>query len=269
MPHDEQLAAADSGPKDAAKGLGLAIPALILHAGVVYLAVRLWLSPLWSSLVLAIIPCLLVAWAVRDTFFTPRPYSKPWIRWAAAVWRTSLAVCVGLILWYIGTGLVAVGQHEAVTAQKGECVGNTVVITRAITACAASHEGQFPDARTWVQDIQPHLNADIESLFSCPVAGEPGVGFAYNAGVSGVTLENEAELASVVILLESDASTGSSGGPELLPAEPRHFGGDNYGFADGHVVWLKRKKNPDGSWAKEPEADVIWEPVLKGDGGSP
>ena len=49
------------------------------------------------------------------------------------------------------------------------------------------------------------------------------------------------------------------GGPELLPDEPRHYGGDNYGFADGHTVWLPRKKSPDGTWAKEPEAEVRWE----------
>jgi hypothetical protein len=30
-------------------------------------------------------------------------------------------------------------------------------------------------------------------------------------------------------------------------------------FADGHVQWLPRKKNPDGTWAKQPDADVRWE----------
>ena len=50
----------------------------------------------------------------------------------------------------------------------------------------------------------------------------------------------------------------------MLPDRPAHFGGDNYGFADGHVQWVPRKKHPDGSWSKEPDADwVIWEPVLK------
>lgn len=48
------------------------------------------------------------------------------------------------------------------------------------------------------------------------------------------------------------------------------FGGDNYGFADGHVQWLPRKKNPDGTWAKEPDADwVVWEPgVEEGNAGA-
>jgi prepilin-type processing-associated H-X9-DG protein len=45
--------------------------------------------------------------------------------------------------------------------------------------------------------------------------------------------------------------------------EPRHLGGDNYGFADGSARWLRRKQLPDGTWAKEPEADVIWEAVVE------
>ena len=50
----------------------------------------------------------------------------------------------------------------------------------------------------------------------------------------------------------------------VFSERPRHLGGDNYGFADGHVQWIKRKQNPDGSWAKEPDADwVIWEPVVR------
>jgi prepilin-type processing-associated H-X9-DG protein len=35
------------------------------------------------------------------------------------------------------------------------------------------------------------------------------------------------------------------------------LGGDNYGFADGHVQWIKRKKLPDGTSAKEPDADCV------------
>jgi len=70
-------------------------------------------------------------------------------------------------------------------------------------------------------------------------------------------------------IFESDAGWNAVGGPQLLPDEPRHFGGDNYGFADGSVRWLPRKKLGTDSrgnpiWAKEPDADwVIWEPVLK------
>ena len=63
---------------------------------------------------------------------------------------------------------------------------------------------------------------------------------------------------------EGRATECPLGGPELLPEVPRHLGGDLYGFADGHVQWLPRRKNPDGTWAKEPEADwVIWEPMVE------
>jgi prepilin-type processing-associated H-X9-DG protein len=66
----------------------------------------------------------------------------------------------------------------------------------------------------------------------------------------------------------------AAGGPELLPDEPRHLGGDHYGFADGHVEWLPRKLLGvtwlgNRTWAKEPDADwVIWQPVLEDEGGA-
>jgi hypothetical protein len=53
-------------------------------------------------------------------------------------------------------------------------------------------------------------------------------------------------------------------GPELLPDEPRHFGGDNYAFADGAFRWIPRKRSQDGEWTKEPAADwAIWELVVE------
>jgi hypothetical protein len=163
------------------------------------------------------------------------------------------------VLWGFGTIAVVSGQRDVIGAQKAECMGNVSVITRAITSHAASQEGQFPEAATWVQDIHPYLPPDTEQLFSCPVADEPGVGFAYNASLGRAKLEGAAAASSVVVLFESDVGLNAAGGPELLPDVPRHLGGDNYGFADGHSAWIMRKQNPDGTWAKQPEAEVRWE----------
>lgn len=69
---------------------------------------------------------------------------------------------------------------------------------------------------------------------------------------------------NAVAVLERGCGVALSGGPALLPDEPRHLGGDNYGFADGHAQWIERKQLPDGTWAKEPADEwVIWEPVVE------
>lgn len=71
-----------------------------------------------------------------------------------------------------------------------------------------------------------------------------------------------------VLVFESGSAVALAGGPELLPDEPRHFGGDNYGFADGSARWIRRKRLPDGTWAKAPDADVIWEVGVEEAGGA-
>jgi hypothetical protein len=68
-----------------------------------------------------------------------------------------------------------------------------------------------------------------------------------------------------VVVFESDAGKNAAGGPELLPDEPRHLGGDKYGFADGSARWLKRKpaggnRRGERAWLKEPEEPVRWKP---------
>jgi hypothetical protein len=44
-----------------------------------------------------------------------------------------------------------------------------------------------------------------------------------------------------IAIFESDAGWNASGTPEqMLPATPRHLGGDNFGHADGSVYWVSR-----------------------------
>ena len=107
-----------------------------------------------------------------------------------------------------------------------------------------------------------HLPSD--NVLACPAAPELECGYAFNAAVDGLPRRALDRPSDLIIIFESDAGWNAAGGPELLPDEPRHLGSDNYGFADGHAQWIKRRKNPDGTWSKEPVGDwVIWEPVLK------
>lgn len=136
-------------------------------------------------------------------------------------------------------------------------------------------DGRFPPADGWNEALRPVLRSQgvDPGHMRCPNAfSEPGDGewrdasyaFTRSLGTLGAQAIDCPE--RTVLVFESDTGSGwdASGGPELLPEDPRHLGGDNYGFADGHVQWLPRKKNPDGTWAKEPAADwVIWEPVVK------
>jgi hypothetical protein len=80
-----------------------------------------------------------------------------------------------------------------------------------------------------------------------------------------LTLDLLTDPDKTVVVFESDAGMNAAGGPELLPGIPRHLGGDMWGFADGHAVWLARKSQgvgPRGDpiWLKETESPVRWQP---------
>jgi len=141
-------------------------------------------------------------------------------------------------------------------------------------------DGRFPAANGWNEALRPVLRSQgvdpghiwCPNAFSEPRDGEwRDASYAFNRSLDALSVEAIRRAEQTVVVFESDTGTGwdAAGGPELLPTEPRHLGGDNYGFADGHVAWLARKKlgtDEDGNriWAKEPDADwVIWEPVLK------
>ncbi|MBN2565614.1 MAG: hypothetical protein JXB46_07870 [Candidatus Eisenbacteria bacterium] len=136
--------------------------------------------------------------------------------------------------------------------------------------------GEFPVAHNWCDQMAQHdeHSREIEERCAsgCPAAKNRQGSYAFNRALSGMKARDIAmrDLGSrlhLVAIFESDAGWNGYGGPELLPDEPRHFGGDNYIFADGSTSWCARRRNPDGTWAKEPEADwVIWEPVFKENG---
>ncbi len=132
----------------------------------------------------------------------------------------------------------------------------------------ADNDGVLPVDSNWCDSTFHYLRTaralvcpEAENLVRC--------GYAYNARLSGVDAHIIPDPRLTVVLFESDQGWNAAGGPELLSDEPRHFGGDNYGFADGHVQWLSRKrlgtdKHGNPIWAKKPDADwVIWEPVLR------
>jgi prepilin-type processing-associated H-X9-DG protein len=153
---------------------------------------------------------------------------------------------------------------------KAQCLTHVKFLALALSTYAVDN-GAFPGPEQWQNAAALHLEVknDLAELTTCPAAPDSALAYAYNAAVSGVMYSALDDPAHTVVLFESAAGRNvSTGGPGLLPAQPRHLGGDNYGFADGHVQWLARKRlgedeHGDPIWAKEPVRDVIWEPVLK------
>ncbi len=97
-----------------------------------------------------------------------------------------------------------------------------------------------PDPRVWSDQLMEYVR-DPE-VFRSPRARNLRAGYALNAGAQAADrrVVESPEAARLVTIFESDRGWNAHGGRELLPVKPRYEGGDNYGFLDGHVQWVKR-----------------------------
>jgi prepilin-type processing-associated H-X9-DG protein len=224
------------------------------------------LSPLQSQAIIALVPIILLArgvvWTVRS-----RTHSDRRVRNLVGKSARGLSVCLAVfVLWYWGSGTYYIGVRARPTSEKAECLDNLVELREVLSSYVADRDS-FPSANTWCVELDLR-HIDITG-WSCPSAETIGWTYAFNEHLGDAAPGSVVRPRAVVALFESDAGWNAAGGPELLPEEPRHFGGDNYLFADGHIAWIPRKRlgtDEDGNaiWAKEPARDeAIWEPVLK------
>ena len=174
--------------------------------------------------------------------------------------------CSGLLLSFLlsvacGAGLPFAHRMEK-DAFLTACRAQVRTIADGVLAHARDHGELLPASSTWCDAVTAYL--PHRDLLICLARRDLPCGYAFNVYLGQIRPSQVLEPAHTVLVFESDMGWNAAGGRNLLPDQPRHFDGDHYGFADGHVQWLPRKKNPDGTWAREPDADwVIWEPVLK------
>jgi hypothetical protein len=97
----------------------------------------------------------------------------------------------------------------------------------ALLAYEGEH-GAFPQADRWCDALAPDGHGHW--FFLCPERPDLQCGYAFNAALSGVSLEEVADPWHTVLLFESDQGWNAAGDASLLPAEPRHAGRDHYGM---------------------------------------
>jgi len=223
---------------------------------------RLWVDRLawWhvaclsAPVVLAFISLLHIALARRALGGTQT---------AIAALKIGLA-SAGLAL--LGGFLLVLGLRHKYDARLFPCIAHVTKLAGALQLYLADNDDRFPPATAWCGALSAYLPG--EDVFTCPERPELACAYAFNSALSGVRYHAITKAKDTVAFFESDRGGDAAGGADLLPDRPRHLSSDTYGFADGHGAYCPRKKLPDGSWAKEPDADwVIPEPLLKEDEG--
>jgi len=254
-----QRASADYVPMDrwAFWSLVTALAALIAY-GAVWLVAQV--LPAAGPAMAVVAGTLLLAAPIMAVVALRRIRKHPGTRSGARLAYVALIPAFLLILHASGAAfLLWVQRGKTQMAERSRCAVNMQYLSEAIRQYAG-HHGRFPSADRWVKQLEADRGKErIRSLLYCPSGGDSSGAYAFNAALDGVPRDSIRDPAHTVVLLESSRGRNAAGGPELLPDVPRHQGGDNYGFADGHAEWLKRRQNPDGTYAKEPAAEVRWE----------
>jgi hypothetical protein len=203
-----------------------------------------------------------------------------------------------LAISLLGTRLLVLGSRMHSRATVITCESGVHNLTAALQMYESDY-GRYPGKDNWSDALQPYFGGSGRSnrYWVCPEA-HGKCSYAYNSALDSRAAESltRDDLASVIVIFESDRGWNAHGGKELLPDFPRHFRrpgdvefdpdfarhfrapssdrlkhgfGDIFGFADGHCAWIARRKPPgevrwDTKWPKElDDPNVRWQPEGK------
>ena len=148
---------------------------------------------------------------------------------------SAACLLLGLILAAMLLPALGKAQHKA---QAIHCMNNVKQLNLGLIMYANDRNDQFPSGTTWCDAIMPYVKSDKPYLCA---QGKPGqrCHYAFNAKLAGQGMKDVQTPAETVLIFETDGGWNVSGGPELLPAKPRHSNGHVVGFADGHVEFVR------------------------------
>jgi len=129
------------------------------------------------------------------------------------------------------------------------CLSHVKNLALAMYMYADDYDGHFPASAAWCNALCDYVG-NLDN-FHCDKAPSLPCGYAYNSPMPAISLKQLSDPRRTVVIFESARGWNAAGGIELLPSEPRHGGGDYYGFADGRARWVKRSE----------ASALIWNPA--------
>jgi len=146
----------------------------------------------------------------------------------------------GLMVLAIFPAMLYPVFHRArAAARKAVCLTNVKNVSLGLLMYMSDWNEICPDSANWCETLDEYIKN--REVLVCPDAPKQDCGYAYNAALSDLHLAAVADPTNTVALFESDRGWNAAGDPAaLLPIEPRHLGGDNFGYLDGHARWLPR-----------------------------
>ena len=158
-----------------------------------------------------------------------RSGNKVWIWLILAVVFFCILLIVGIALMVRSAANIGLGMMS--------CAINGELATNAVLAYALDHEGQFPNAENWQDDVMPYYerlydksgevfsSEEMPSFFSfevaepgailtCNASGDNQTGFAFNSELSGLNYEDVEDPRATILVWETKTPAyNASGAP--------------------------------------------------------
>jgi len=159
-------------------------------------------------------------------------------------------------LWFVGFVallLLAVLLSPFLARREGphpntNCLANVKYLATALNMYVMDYDAP-PDSTWWCDRLSDYVKA--KGVYKCPQAPDLECGYALNTGIEGASKDDAVPNVpggGTVTIFESNVGWNAHGGKALLPKEPRHMHGDNYGFLDGHSKWFHRGSEGQLRW---------------------
>ena len=129
------------------------------------------------------------------------------------------------------------------------CMGNMKSIGLAISLYSDDYDSHIPPlGSNWNSLLKKykfyHYDKRIidNNVLHCPIVRtSKDSTYAINKKLTGINTDNIKNQENTIAIFESKPGKNLFGSKELLPKYPRHNGGENYVFFDGHAKWISRE----------------------------
>jgi len=156
-------------------------------------------------------------------------------------WREALVVVVILAVLVVILYPV-IGNLGGSSASEAHCMSNLKRLSQVLGQYVVDNGACPPPDSDWQASTIRYAESD--SIYHCSVLERnwrEDYGYALNKGIAGKNPNKVSEPSKVPLVFESDLLGKSSWSkPDKLAAEPRHAGGNNVAFCDGHVKRVRR-----------------------------
>ncbi len=165
-----------------------------------------------------------------------------------------LALCAGCV----GTERQVGAVLEGVEMARGDaiaqsCMSNEKQICLALMMYMQDYDQTLPLKEEWLDDLMPYIRN--EQVFACPAKPDLAWSYGFNEKLAGLKERKLEGPAEVVLIYESDTGEKNAVGDGETLAAPRHQGGLNFGFADGHVKWSEEAGFKSLRWSPKLDSD--------------